>query len=149
MKRFLLGLAVCSILAGCGSSPEVQYDFDPIANFSQYHTFQWIPGQSQGTDSTMYDSRIKRAITLNLTQRGMVPGASNSELMISSEFPSLEFQTPTLSIEMVDGQSKHLVWQGSWPVSLSNNATPQELDETFQKAVDAILAYYPPPPPQK
>lgn len=58
------------------STMEVTSDHDPKANFSAYHTYNWVPGPQQSTgdprlDSTLLDTRIREAVEQQLTAKGL------------------------------------------------------------------------------
>jgi hypothetical protein len=54
-------------------------DYDHHADFSRYHTYSWIRVQAQ---DPLWDSRIKRAIDAQLTEKGwqLVPSGGDADL---------------------------------------------------------------------
>jgi hypothetical protein len=69
----LAGLVACS-------GPSVRYDFESGADFSRYHTYQWLPAprpakaQAGPFDSSIMDTRVKRILEAELAARGYQPG---------------------------------------------------------------------------
>lgn len=69
----------CSVIlaasvVGC-ASPKVGYDFDRRVNWSDYHTYAWIPGAQESTgdrrlDNSLIDARIRTAIDAQLRSKG-------------------------------------------------------------------------------
>ena len=74
--RFLSGILLAALAAGCVSS-NIGYDYDHSANFSGYHTYDWISGAQHATgdrrlDSSLVDARIRTAIDAQLRAKGYV-----------------------------------------------------------------------------
>jgi hypothetical protein len=75
-------LCLLAVLAAACSSPRVGYDYDPAADFSKLHTFDWLPAelqqaqevapeqQSAEPPNPLVDKRIQAAVLRELTQRG-------------------------------------------------------------------------------
>ena len=71
---FLLTATACS-------SAKVGYDYDPGANFTAYHTYDWVAGEPEKTgdrraDSSDVEIRIRTAIAAQLLQKGYTKPAS-------------------------------------------------------------------------
>ncbi|WP_380874519.1 hypothetical protein ACFB49_48490 [Sphingomonas sp. DBB INV C78] len=68
-KRSLI-LAALVALAACESTPRINYDSDPAADFSQYRTYTWIfTGVPQGMNPLLFQ-RVKASIDRSLAARG-------------------------------------------------------------------------------
>jgi len=57
------------------ASPKVGYDYDSGANFSAYHTYEWMPGAQEvigdkRVDNSLVDSRIRTAVGARLQAKG-------------------------------------------------------------------------------
>ena len=115
---------------------------DPLADFSKYRGFNWLP--PTGSEVELYDTRIKRFVALDLTQRGYLQGGAPPALLISYGL-DLPSDKGTLTLEMVDSESKRFVWnaatQVDWPVGLP----PAEMDKRVQQSVKSLLPYFPGP----
>lgn len=55
-----------------------------------------------------------------------------------------EYEEGTLILDIVDRARNQLVWRGSGTKTLDSSATPEERHETLRKAVNKILADFPP-----
>jgi hypothetical protein len=65
---------------GC-SSVKIGYDHDPSANFSAYHTYDWVPGPQDTTgdrrvDNSLVDIRMRTAIAAQLSVKGYTKPAN-------------------------------------------------------------------------
>ena len=81
----LLLVAGVTLLAGCGSSIELNRDFDQQLDFSQFKTFEWVPSKGSGGGSQMsglIEERIKNAVIDQLTQKGMTQAASDPDVYV-------------------------------------------------------------------
>lgn len=54
------------------------------------------------------------------------------------------YRQGTLIIDLVDAQSKRLVWRGTAESRIRNYKTPQEREQRVREVVAAVLAQYPP-----
>ncbi len=59
------------------ASPKIGYDYDRSANFTAYHTYDWVPGQQEQTgdkrvDNSQVDIRLRIAIDSQLRTKGYV-----------------------------------------------------------------------------
>lgn len=59
-----------------------------------------------------------------------------------------QYEEGTLMIDLIDASTKELVWRGSATTRLKELKTPEEREAQINKAVNAILEKYPPPPPK-
>lgn len=69
-------------VTGCGSSLQVQSDYDRQADFSTYKTFRWIPQPQNAMDIGPLANDIQRAITSELLTKGLEEVATNPDLLI-------------------------------------------------------------------
>ena len=89
--RALLVAGFAVLAAGCGSSIQIDHDYDPDANFSQYKTYDWLPQQAtaQGNAqqaqerNTLLDQRIKEAVNEQLSREGLTRTSDNPDLLIA------------------------------------------------------------------
>lgn len=63
---------------------------------------------------------------------------------VSSQTYVDQYEQGTLILDVVDTRSMGLVWRGSTSARVQEDLEPQERKERIQKAVDAILAEFPP-----
>jgi hypothetical protein len=174
MKFFLCGavLALVMLLAGCNPT-YVDHDYDLDADFSAYETFAWLPqntmseGQPQATQqSSLMESRIKRIINEGLEAKGLRLDADSPDLVLvyhvgvqniteirrtgytygmGGNVRTDHFQEGTFILDMMDSQTKKLVWRGIAEGVLEENPTPQQLEKDVRDMVDKLLRKYPPP----
>ncbi len=62
-------LAVLALSLGC-SGPDLHFDYDVRANYQSFHTFDWYAAPKAGPGNPLLDSRVRRAVEAELTQRG-------------------------------------------------------------------------------
>lgn len=63
-------LAAALLLSACANTPNIQTDFDPATNFSNYRTYSWVfTAVPQGMDPFLYD-RVHASIDRALQARG-------------------------------------------------------------------------------
>jgi len=68
-------LLLAASAAACAPTAKVGFDYDPGANFSAYHRYEWIEGEQEKTgnrsvDSTVVDIRIRTAVGAQLHLKG-------------------------------------------------------------------------------
>jgi len=162
--RLILASLLCS---GLVYAQDVKYDFDTSANFSKYHTYQWVALPTVHPDQLM-DKHIKDAIDSELTAKGFTQTASNPDLQVGYQiavdqekqwnawgsgfrvgggFGSATQSTisiGTLGIDFFDPASKSLVWRGQGTKTIDPSGNPQKNEERLQKAVAKIMKNFPP-----
>jgi len=67
--------------AACATGPHITTDFDPAANFSQYHTYTWHAG-TPATDP-LVDARIVNAINTQLMAKGFQKVDANGDFVVT------------------------------------------------------------------
>jgi hypothetical protein len=63
------------------ASPKIGYDYDSGANFTAYHTYEWMPGNQEPTgdrrvDNSLVEARIRTAVEAQLRAKGYQPPAT-------------------------------------------------------------------------
>jgi hypothetical protein len=81
-KNFIF--AVVFLLSACASGPQIQSDFDPSVDFSQYKTFGFFdPMRIEGENySTLFGQQFRTSIRREMTARGYVE-SSNPDLGVN------------------------------------------------------------------
>jgi hypothetical protein len=75
MARWSLSL-VALALAGCASSPQVSFDYDPQADFSGLQGYRWLASTRSKSDDATVDynsllaSRVRAAVDAQLADKG-------------------------------------------------------------------------------
>ncbi|MFZ0133542.1 MAG: DUF4136 domain-containing protein [Desulfobacterales bacterium] len=75
-------LLLMTVMVAACSGIQVNQDYDPVTDFSRYHTFAWAPEPAQKSgnaliDSPLMDRRIRTAIETTLASRGFAAAADN------------------------------------------------------------------------
>ena len=79
---FFAALAAVALLAACGGASYTS-DYDPNADFTAYHTFQWADRPQQGRDdprvyNNITASRIRTAVERALAEKGFEAVTDNN-----------------------------------------------------------------------
>ncbi len=148
----------------------VTYDFDRSADFTKYKTYAWVRGTN--LNDQLNHQRITRAVDSQLSARGFarVEAASNPDVLVAyhasfdrnleitaSGFGGYRLAGPrsgtarveeivvgTLAIDMVDAQSRNLVWRGMATKELDAKASPEKKEKNINRAAEKIFRNYPP-----
>lgn len=166
------GFIFTALLFFCCSSIQVYSDFDSSVDFSQYKTFAFFKPQiDQVNISDLDKRRILKAIDLELISKGLSKSETPDILIgfstnakekiyvnIMNSFSwgwgfspwfwgpnanTLSTRTEcTLYINVIDGVSKQLIWQGKGRGGIQENI--KNRDEKISLFVQEIIKNYPP-----
>lgn len=159
-------LLITAVAAWAG----VTTDYDHHADFAHYKTYSW--GKIQ-TANGLWDERVKNAVGGQLAAKGLTEVPSGGDVVVTARdaihnqqelntfYNGLggwrrggglgmstttvdTYKVGTLLVEMFDGRSKSLIWQGSASDTLSNNSDKniKSLDKNVQK----MFEHFPPEP---
>jgi hypothetical protein len=159
-NRFAVSLAAL-LLTAVTACAAIKMDYDHGVNFVQYKTYSW--GKIQ-TANGLWDARVRDAIASQLAAKELTEVPSGGDVVIAARDAIHNQQqlntfydgfggrrwgggigmstttvdnerVGTLIVQMFDGQSKNLVWQGSASNTLSNNSDKniKSLDKNVQK----------------
>ncbi len=162
-----------TVLSSC-STVRVATDYDREANFGDYNTFAFFkPGIDKAEISDLDKKRILRAIDSELSAKGMVKN-ENPTILVSiftkererinvynnnfgwgwgwnpwwygGAYGSTVSRSTegSLYIDLIDAQTKELVWQGVGSAKLITSGNIDKKDERIREIVREILAAYPP-----
>jgi hypothetical protein len=148
----------------------VTYDFDRSADFSRFRTYTWVPGTS--VSDGLNHQRIIRAVDAQLTARGLskVEATGHPDVLVAyhaSFDRNLEISAPgwggyrfagprsgtarvgeivvgTLAIDMMDSQTRNIVWRGMAAKELDGTASPEKKEKGINQAAEKIFKKYPP-----
>ncbi len=176
-KLILLSIGLVTVI-GCTPALVVHQDFDPTANFGQHRTYHWYTTEVAGLEHQL-DNRerigrsVKLAVESALLQRGMSPTTESPDVLVAyyvsvggqqgldsdnassigygfTGIPNFKdtnaYSAGTLVIDLVQANSNELIWRG-WAEAEINPDSLVEADIT--RAVNYILAQYPPGVPQR
>jgi hypothetical protein len=150
----------------------VNTDYDHNVSFAQYKTYSW--GKIQ-TENGLWNERVKSAVDSQLAAKGLTEVPSGGDVVVAARdaihneqelntfydgfggrrrFGGVglatttvdNYKVGTLIVELFDGTSKNLIWQGSASNTLSNNTDKniKSLDKNVQKMFERF-----PPQPKK
>jgi len=167
---FFIGL---TLLAACGATPKITYDYDDTVNFNNYKTF--VLGQKTSLNLKQLDStRFVNALAKALKTKG-IKSTKNADLIISLKRTEKEAQsrtqigvgigqqtrhtginiggaipisrhatTQTITIDFKDAATHKLIWQSHASNTYKNNLTPQEKEQMYYNLFISVLKGYPP-----
>jgi hypothetical protein len=83
--RTLLLAAAALLLAACASTPRIQVDADPAAEFNRYRTFAFVSplGTDRGEYGTLLSQRLKAAAQRELESRGYRLVEADPDLLVN------------------------------------------------------------------
>lgn len=164
----LLAVFSLLILTAC-SSVYVNTDYDKKANFSQYKTFAYLKsGIDKAEISDLDKRRILYSLDEVLTAKGFTK-SDNADILISfftkerervdyynnvgwtwgwNPWWGFNYNIPststegTLIIDVIDGKTKELIWQGKGSGYLTQDVDRK--DARIKEFVSKILEKYPP-----
>ena len=165
-------IAGVALLGTITFAQSINYDFDKSANFAAFKTYAWVRGASV-PDEFNHD-RIIGAINAQLAGKGlrMVEAKANPDLLVAYHaafdrdlqitgfssgwggyrFPGSrsgaartdEIITGTLVVDMVDAETRTIVWRGTATKELNINAKPAQREKNINRAAEKLLKNYPP-----
>lgn len=164
MIRFLPVLVSLAPI-GC-SGIDVSSDYDPATDFAAFSTYAWLskpaaelPGSPLVSELLL--ERVRHAVDSELSAKGMRVVPEEAASLLVTEHLSIEeriqfndpyysfdmvqtYEEGTLLIDLVDADSRELLWRGIGQTRLRELPTPEEREQRVQEVVSAILAQYPP-----
>lgn len=169
MRIVTCATTACLVLIGTVLfAQSVTYDFDRSANFSRFKTYAWVRGTN--LDDQLNHQRIMRAVDSQLGARGFskVEAASNPDVLVAyhasfdknlqinafGSGPRIglrsgtatveEIVVGTLAIDMIDAQTRNVIWRGLASKELDAKASPEKKEKNINKAAEKIFRNYPP-----
>jgi hypothetical protein len=160
-----VGLTACSTLS-------TSTDYKPGTDFGKYKTFAFK--DTENIKNAILVDRIKRAVSTQLTAKGLTPVDENPDLWVVAH-PRLSKQTQintyntgwgygwgwrggmgmqtsnveeipvgTLIVDLVDARARELVWRGTASDTLKESATPEEREKGLNAAMARLFEKFPP-----
>ena len=172
LQRFALSalavIALSGLMMAQLPSKDVQTDYDKKADFSQYHSYQWMKVQ---TSNPLWEQRIKDAVDKDLQAKGwqkVDSGADVALTAVGSTRDQQEYQTfyddfgpwrwrgfgdeatttvenyriGMLVLDMYDTRDHRLIWRGTATDTLSDK--PSKNEKKLDKVVDKMFEKFPP-----
>jgi hypothetical protein len=170
MKRQSLKLLIPMFAGVCLLLASVKTDYDHQANFSQYKTYSWIGAKAtddlwadritqavdgqlaakgwtkvaSGGDATVSAfGRVRNEQTLDTFYNGFGGGWRWRGFGDGMATTTVE-NTPvgSLTVDVFDAKSKHLIWRASSTETLSSK--PEKNEKKLEKAVEDMFKKFPP-----
>jgi Domain of unknown function (DUF4136) len=164
----LAGTAALALLAGTGAAQSVNYDFDRSADFSRLKTYAWIDGT--GLKDDLNNKRIVAAIDAQMEAKGFtkVESSAHPDVLVAYHVDfdkNLEINgygtgpaayrwgrsarveevvIGRLTVVMLSGENRNLLWRGVATRELDANASPEQRDKNINKAAEKLFKKYPP-----
>ena len=172
-RNFGLALFVFVVLGGCSVNP-ISTSFDPDSDFSGVQTFAWMPGDWRAGQRRMLNPQfvhdeITGAIEGAFSERGLSRqdrvasvwvayyAGLDKKVTVSDRFYDVnirrggqgitvtnEFDRGTLAIDIIDPQSKKLIWRGIAQKKVELQDSKQVKSEKINEVVRQILEEFPP-----
>ncbi|GAB3090420.1 DUF4136 domain-containing protein [Lysobacter terrae] len=167
MKRLAFAATVAMMLAACASTPDVQTDFDPAAQFGLYRTYTWAATPEFG--DPLMQQRITTSIDGKLGAMGWTPApAATADAVITAHVITREqlsidtfnsggwggwgppgrgsasvrsYTVGTLVLDILDARTKRAVWRGTASGALPK--TSYKAAAKTQAAIDRMFASFP------
>jgi hypothetical protein len=168
-KLSLLTLIVVFAGATGCSSISVNYDYDHSADFSGYESFAWVPQPEVKQRNPLVYNRVVKAASEHLIEKGMVEDRENPDFliamhagtqdridvtdwgyryhgwgMVSRDVSVHQYQEGTLVLDVIDAETRDLVWRGSATKTIDSNATAEKREENLRTAIGKLLNDFPP-----
>jgi len=161
-----------NLLIGCSPIYNVSYDYDRSFDFKRLRTYGWLPLPEKATLSDLDLNRIKLAVDNEMTARGLRVSSDHPNFFVAGHlvkkdkvnvtnwgygyspygrywgrggFSVYQYEEGTLIIDLVDAESKNLVWRGVAKADVEVATTPEKRDRLINGAVLKILKNFPPP----
>jgi len=102
-KHSLCAVLVMASATAC-ASPKIGYDYDRSANFTAYHTYDWVAGRQEETgdkrvDNSQVDIRLRIAIDSQLKMKGYVHPVNGQPDFYVAYHVGLNDLTPDISTQ--------------------------------------------------
>ncbi|BCT93214.1 hypothetical protein LYSHEL_22370 [Lysobacter helvus] len=165
-------LVACSLaLAGCASTPDVQTDHDPSANFTSFHTYYWA--KEPETANPLAKQRLIDGIDARMRAEGLsLAPEGSADLAIIANVATQQQQSldtfysgggyygwgwggmgtatttvrtytvGTLVLDMFDAKTKKAVWRGVASGTVPDSK--EKLATAVNAGLDKMFADFPP-----
>jgi hypothetical protein len=183
--RTLTVIALSATFFGC-SGLTIQSDFDPTADFSDFRTWDWMPGAGEihadnpTRDNAILKGRIQTAVANVLIDRGYRLNPDTPDFLVAyhvafqekmdlevvnnyygypyagsyaatwgptiygQEVQQREWEQGTLLIDILDGESRQLVWRGSAQAEVYPEQDPNQRQKNINNIARKVLDEFPP-----
>jgi Domain of unknown function (DUF4136) len=155
------------VVSSVGAWANITTDYDHKVDFAHYKTYSW--GDVKTPDGLWYE-RVKQAVDGQLAAKGWTQVPSGSDVIVTARdairnqeqlntyYNSLgggrrfggfgmsttdvdTYKVGTLIIDLVDGQTKNLIWRSAVSDTLSDK--PEKNIKTLDKNVEKMFQHFP------
>ncbi len=166
-------MRICSIaialvlLAATVGAQTITYGMDKSANFAKFRSYAWVRGTE--IPDEWNHKRVVRAIDGQLARRGMIQfnasqkpdvyvayhaafdrnvqisGSGWGGLAISRSGTARaeKILVGTIVVDVIDADSKAIVWRGIAPKEIDVKADPEKREKNINKAAERLFQKYP------
>ena len=162
----LLGLSLATVaLAG------VSVDYDKSVDFSRYGTYAWLEGTP--AQNPLVQKRIVAAIEREIEAKGLAKATDEPDLLLATHAAATserridvddydyyrrgpgwgtttmsvrDIAVGTLMVDLIDADSKDLVWRSIATQTISGNLDADKIDKRINKMTAKMFKKFPPKP---
>ena len=165
-------IAAFAILGSTVLAESVTTDYDRSANFASFKTYAWTRGTE--VSDQLNHKRLVQSIDAQLAQKGMrmVEASANPDVLVayhvsldrdlqidgfssgwggyrwganrSGTARAAQITVGTIVVDMVDANTKTIVWRGTASKDLDGGASAEKRDKNARKAMEKLFKNYPP-----
>lgn len=164
-SKIILTLGIVLLLPVIARGDKVTFDYDHSVNFYRYKTFMWIHKPS--TEEPFMAERIVSALDTELRARGLTEVTEGADVALGANLATEKehewetyyagsgwgwdgwattkmktYEVGTLTVDLFDGETKKLVWQGV----ATDEVSPRPAKQTreIDKQISKMFKYFPP-----
>jgi hypothetical protein len=169
----LLTATTLTLAGTMALAQSVAYDYDRTTNFARLRTYAWVRGTGVEDDLNhkrivnaidaqlalrglrevplgaepdvlvSYHATFDTDLVVTGHSSGAVWGGPRFGAIRTGTVRAHEVVIGTLSVNMLDGQTRSTVWRASATKDVSAKASPEKRDQNIEKAVAKIFRHYP------
>jgi hypothetical protein len=170
----LARVAAFAMLGSTILAESVTTDYDRSANFASFKTYAWTRGTE--VPDPLNHKRLVQSIDAQLARKGMrmVETSADPDVLVayhvsldrdlqidgfssglggyrwggnrSGTARAAEITVGTIVVDMVDANTKTIVWRGTASKDLDEAASAEKRDKNARKTMDKLFKNYPPKP---
>lgn len=163
-----------AIIAGCAPSVTVNYDYDTEYNFAPLKVYAWIPIKATGSVSELRIRRFVDALNNQLQAKGYTLSTDNPDFLVAvhgstkeqinvtdsgygygprygrgwgtgySDIDVYQYTEGTVFVDIVDAESRHMVWRGTAQTEVDDSASPEKQEQRFAEIAARLFSNFPP-----
>jgi len=161
-------------LTALASAQDITFNFDQEANFAAFKTYKWVEISGGIKLDDLLTRQLTNALETGLRAKGLVKVDGDTadlyvgyQAAVSQEravdlygtggfgmgprwgggmvtATTYTLAIGSVSLDMYDVKSKHLVWRGTATKTIDSSAKPDKRQKNIEKGVNKLLKNYPP-----